>query len=291
MPSVLVVDDTAVDRQLAGGLLEKSPNLTVSFAENGMQALELIQQSCPDLVVTDLQMPEMDGLQLLTSITQSHPEVPVILMTAHGSEVVAAQALANGAASYVPKHSLADNLVETVTHILSMSVTDQRYSRLIQCSTKTEFEFELDNAPELIEPLVELVQQVASSMHLCDSTGRIRIGVALENAIENAMIRGNLELPKSNNDTDDSILVARQNDPTYRDRKVFVNALITRDQARFIIRDDGPGFDVQAMTNRDESEALRGAGRGLVLMRNFMDECDFNDRGNEVTLVKHCQRP
>jgi len=68
----------------------------------------------PDLVVTDWQMPEIDGLELVNTIGDKYPEVPVVLMTAHGSEVVAAQALANGAASFVPKSDLADNLVETV---------------------------------------------------------------------------------------------------------------------------------------------------------------------------------
>ena len=99
MPTVLVVDDAAVDRKLAGGLLERSPNLQVSYAENGNDALSQIKHQAPDLVLTDLQMPDIDGLQLVTSIGQDHPNIPVVLMTAHGSEVVAAQALANGAAS------------------------------------------------------------------------------------------------------------------------------------------------------------------------------------------------
>ena len=68
MAIVLVVDDTAVDRRLAGGLLEKSDNLEVVYANNGGEALDSIRQNAPDLVLTDLQMPDIDGLQLVTTI-------------------------------------------------------------------------------------------------------------------------------------------------------------------------------------------------------------------------------
>jgi len=288
MPTVLVVDDTAVDRKLAGGLLEKSPNLSVTYAENGNDALASIGNETPDLVLTDLQMPDIDGLELMTSIAKSNPEIPVVLMTAHGSEVVAAQALANGAASYVPKSELAENLVPTVTHILSMSVSDQRFSRLIQCSTKTEFEFDLDTDPELVEPLVEMIQQVVSSMNICDATGRIRIGVALENALENAMVRGNLEIPKSDFEQELSLIAARRTETPYTDRKVFVSASINRQGLKVVVRDNGPGFNIDDTPKPGDPAAFRnGGGRGLVLMRNFMDECNFNRQGNEVTMIKN----
>ncbi len=287
MPTILIVDDTAVDRRLAGGLLEKSPNLDVVFAENGRQALEMIQSSPPDLVLTDLQMPELDGLQLMTFVAKSHPGIPVVLMTAHGSEVVAAQALANGAASYVPKSELADNLVPTITHILAMSVTDQKFSRLIQCSEKIAFEFNLDTDTELIEPLVDLLQQVVSSMNLCDATGRIRIGVALENALENAIVRGNLEIPKGDSAQERKLIEARAKALPYSARKVYVSAQINNEMLHVVIRDQGPGFNIDNIPKPGDPAAFRnGRGRGLVLMRNFMDECNFNSAGNEVTVIK-----
>ena len=93
MSTVLVVDDTAVDRKLASRLLEKSGVLRVLDADGGQRALEIIAEQLPDVVVTDLQMPEMDGLQLVTAVQERFPEIPVVLMTAHGSEDNAALAL------------------------------------------------------------------------------------------------------------------------------------------------------------------------------------------------------
>lgn len=292
MPTVLIVDDTAVDRRLAGGLLEKESELEVKYAEDGEQALKVLEQDLPSLVVTDLQMPGVDGLALVTRINERYPSLPVVLMTAHGSEEIAAQALARGAASYVPKSELAHSLLETVLHILAMSESDQRYRQLIECSTKTEFEFELNNDVTHIEPLVDLVQQVIASMGLFDANGRVRVGVALEHALLNAMYRGNLELSGEEFPAlDQQAVFNRLAQSPFRDRKVFVRIQVTRGAAHFSIRDEGPGFDVSTIPESGDPDSFReGVGRGLVLISTFMDEVQFNDKGSEITMIKRRDR-
>src|SRR5688572_6531925 len=109
MPKVLVVDDAAVDRKLVGGLL-KAPNLTIEFAADGMEALAKIEVERPAIVVTDLVMPGMNGLELVGKIVAQYPALPVILMTGKGSEEIAVKALQAGASSYVPKSSLHNHL-------------------------------------------------------------------------------------------------------------------------------------------------------------------------------------
>ncbi len=286
MPTILVVDDTAVDRRLAGGLLENAPNVEVCYAENGKQALLQIGTQLPDLVVTDLQMPEIDGLELVTTIGEKYPDVPVVLMTAHGSEVVAAQALANGAASFVPKSELAENLLQTVMHILVMSESDSRYRKLVSCTIKTDFEFDLDNDPNIIDPLIDMVQQVAISQGLLTHNSRVQLGVALEHALLNSMIRGNLELSRAEMPVLSQAMVAeRRALEPYRNRRVYFRSLVTRDSAQFTIRDQGPVFDtstIPAATNPDSFKD--GAGRGLVLVQAFMDEVVFDATGNQLTM-------
>ena len=75
-----------------------------------------------------------------------------------------------------------------------MSRADRTYERLISCLNKCTFAFELDNDPALIDPLVDLVQQMVAGMRLTDATGRFRIGAALKEALLNAVYRGNLEI-------------------------------------------------------------------------------------------------
>jgi len=89
----------AVERVLVKGLLCKNPEYQVQLATNGLEA---IAAYTPDLVVTDLVMPEMDGLELVRTMRRRYPRVPVILMTAFGDESTAVGALEAGAASYIP---------------------------------------------------------------------------------------------------------------------------------------------------------------------------------------------
>src|SRR5436190_11689862 len=98
--TVLVVDDSAMDRLLASSLLESVGGWTVLTANNGVEALAELEKQKFDLVLTDLLMPEMDGLELVRAVRAKHPLVPVILMTGHGSEDIAIKALQGGAASY-----------------------------------------------------------------------------------------------------------------------------------------------------------------------------------------------
>ena len=127
MSKVLIVDDSPVDRRLAGKLLERRPEssndsgetgLVIVYASDGKEALEAIARETPDAVVTDLQMPEMNGLDLVLQVRARFPLVPVILMTAHGSEELAVRALTSGAASYVPKREMATDLLDTVESVI-----------------------------------------------------------------------------------------------------------------------------------------------------------------------------
>ena len=118
---VLVVDDSPIDRALAQRVLERQLRAVVHVADNGAAALESIEEAAPDVILTDLQMPEVDGLGLVEAIRRDHPFIPTILMTAHGSEEIAFAALRAGAASYVNKRNLAHRLAETVQDVLAIS--------------------------------------------------------------------------------------------------------------------------------------------------------------------------
>ncbi len=294
MATVLVVDDSAVDRRLVAGLL-KQANLQVELAENGKEALDCVRSMPVDLVVTDLQMPELDGLGLVRQIRDHGPYMPVILITAHGSEDLAIEALHAGAASYVPKSELAQSLAQVVEEVLALTRENRNYERLNKCQTRAEFTFLLENDTALVDPIVELVQQVITSLGLCDTTGKLRTGMALQQALTNAVVHGNLELTTEQvlesreamvTGRGPGLLAERQTIPPYRDRRVSVDVRINRDEARFVVRDEGPGFDISPFRQDGRSDAELKRGRGIRLMRMFMDELTYNEQGNEVTMVK-----
>src|SRR5947199_265730 len=160
--TILVADDSAMDRHLAGGILQKIPNWRVTFAGNGVEALQVLQRDPADLVLTDMLMPEMDGLELVQEIRLKYPSVPVILMTAHGSEDVAIQALQKGAASYVPKKSLARDLGETLDQVLAASQTNRNQRRILESLASLESRFILENDTGLVAPLVGHLEDTLS---------------------------------------------------------------------------------------------------------------------------------
>ncbi len=296
MTTILVVDDSAVDRALIGDLLGKRSQWTIENAANGREALARMKRAAPDVVVTDLQMPEMDGLELVGAVREQHPGVPVILITAYGSETLAVEALDQGAASYVPKSQLPDKLLNTVEKVLALARADRNYEQLIQCMTGAAFSFSLKNDAALMDPLVELVQQMLVGMQFCDSTERFQIGMALKEALTNALFHGSLGLnveqmqdvlDKLRRGEKVEVVKDPRSEPPYRDRRIFVNIRLSPCEVRFVVRDEGPGFDVTAVPDSRDPAALEpGRGRGLAIMRNFMDEVRFNAAGNEVTMVK-----
>jgi CheY-like chemotaxis protein/anti-sigma regulatory factor (Ser/Thr protein kinase) len=294
MYRILVVDDSYVDRRLIGGLLTRRGDYDIRYANDGREALSVIESHAPDLVITDLVMPEMDGLELVRLVRAGHPHVPVILMTAYGNESTAAEALELGAASYVPKASQAERLVETVERVLARAKAARSQEQLMGCLAEIQCTFQLENDPALIPALVDLFEQTLVGIPLSDATGRVRLGVALEEALLNALYHGNLELGERQlaearseltHEQFTAMIEDRRQQPPYCDRKIHVEANISPFGARFVIRDGGPGFR-QVIESEEALPFENGRNRGLRLMRTLMDEVTYNETGNEVVLFK-----
>jgi CheY-like chemotaxis protein/anti-sigma regulatory factor (Ser/Thr protein kinase) len=296
MATVLVVDDSPVDRRLAGKLLEKNPQLAVDYAAHGGDALRQMEQRMPDLVLTDLQMPNMDGLRLVETIRRLYPLVPVIIMTAHGSEDVAVKALMSGAAGFVPKGGLGGALVATVESVLTLVRKKRGHDRLMDCIGSGEAVLTLPSDRSLFTPLVEHVQHLVSAVGLVDETGSLRVALAMEEALVNALYHGNLGLSPAEIEAANSAFHQSGQDvlpdhvsPAWRERKIHVRVEFSREQVTFTIRDEGPGFNpanIPAPTDPLNFSGESPAGRGLVLIRMFMDEVSFNESANEIRLSK-----
>ncbi|HZY30510.1 MAG TPA: sigma-54 dependent transcriptional regulator, partial [Candidatus Methylomirabilis sp.] len=102
MGRVLVVDDEQAMREFLTMLLEKQGHRVITAAE-GEQALQLVAEEPPDLVISDLRMPNVDGIALLAGIRKQYPELPVILITAYASSDSTIQAMRLGADDYITK--------------------------------------------------------------------------------------------------------------------------------------------------------------------------------------------
>lgn len=291
--SVLVVDDSAMDRHLAGAIVQKMGGWQASFATQGLEALALLEKDRFDVVLTDMLMPEMDGLQLVQAIRGKYPLVPVILMTAHGSEDIAIQALQKGAASYVPKKSLSRDLAETLEQVLAASKTKQQEVRLLARLGHLETTFLLENDTSLIPALVGHIEEDINRLKLAEPGGLVLLGVALHEALTNAILHGNLELDSAMREVDEKeyyrLSVCRRSQEPYSDRRVHVTARLTREEMIFTIRDQGMGFDPNTLPDpTDPSNLGKVSGRGLLLIQTFMDRVFHNENGSSITMIKRC---
>src|SRR5262249_54870444 len=168
MPSVLVVDDSMMDRHLAVELLRKTPDFTVFEAVDGRDARWKPDLHAPDLVVTDMMMPNMNGLELVSEVKEQYPLIPIILMTSQGSEEIAVQALQKGASSYVPKRILASELLEIVDRVLTAADEVRGRTRLMNRMARCEYSFTLENQLDLVSTLSSFLREEAIRLRLCN---------------------------------------------------------------------------------------------------------------------------
>lgn len=120
--NILVVDDQADFAKGLKRLIEgEFKHVTVHVAFSGEQALDILGQMPTSLMVTDLQMPDMDGLQVLAAALEQNPSLSAVMLTAHGSIETAVEALKVGAYDFVTKPIEPDNLFRIVAKGLERS--------------------------------------------------------------------------------------------------------------------------------------------------------------------------
>lgn len=291
MAEVLVVEDSPDQAALMAALLEAAGHATRS-ASSAEAALEKIERHRPDVVVTDLVMPGMDGLELVEAVRGLIPDLPMVLVTAFGSNEIASRALKQGAASYVPKERLADELAATVESVLGLARESQKQAQLLESLTESRFRFEVPNEENLIPGLVEFLQDRICCHHpKCDENQLMQIGIALQEALRNAMHHGNLEVSselRQHSVADYNAKVEeRLGEDAYASRRVSVEVKLAGGVFICSVLDQGPGFDPSAVPDpTHEENLLKTSGRGLFLIATFMDSVDYNESGNEIVMTK-----
>ena len=169
---ILIVDDSPTQLRQMQMVLEKD-GFSVETAVDGKAAFEAIQANAPRMVVTDLQMPEMNGLELTAAITESMPSIPVILTTSEGSEDIAAKALRAGASSYVPKRDLVSSLIPVVRQVLAVNQAAQSVREVRQFAVESSITLLLENNESLIPHVIARLELTLVELNLFDEGDRM----------------------------------------------------------------------------------------------------------------------
>ena len=165
---ILVVDDKQMMRDSVGATLQRAGFLVIA-ASNGKAALDMVAKHRPSAVVTDLKMPEMDGLELLKNLRQADDQLPVVLMTAYGKINDAVTAMKEGAFDFIQKPFEGDQLVVVMKRAV-------KHRQLVQENTA------LKKVTPMLEEMPTMIgvsqgmRQVAHQIHqIANSSGTVLI--------------------------------------------------------------------------------------------------------------------
>jgi DNA-binding NtrC family response regulator len=160
--SVLVVEDNDLERQITAETLREE-GFAVEEAANGRRAMELLQLSRFDVVLTDLMMPGMTGEELLVKVKERYPAAQVVILTAHGSIDSAVKATKEGAFNYLTKPTDRETLVIAVARAAELAIEKQENLILRrEVAGKLQVEGIIGQDPAIMD-IIRIVQKVAPS--------------------------------------------------------------------------------------------------------------------------------
>ena len=116
--NILVCDDAAFMRMMIKDILTKNGYNVAGEAENGLKAIEKFNETKPDLVLMDITMPEMDGIQALKKIKELDPAANVIMCSAMGQQAMVIEAIQSGAKDFIVKPFQAERVLEAVKKVI-----------------------------------------------------------------------------------------------------------------------------------------------------------------------------
>jgi DNA-binding NtrC family response regulator len=118
---ILVIDDELDMLMLLRMIIEDNTNYEVETTNNPSEALKLLTEKDYNLVISDLKMPGMDGIELFDELSEIRPNVPVIIMTAYGSLETSEDAMKKGVADFITKPFRKDSILFTINRVLELA--------------------------------------------------------------------------------------------------------------------------------------------------------------------------
>ncbi len=236
-------------------------------------------------------MPRMDGLTLLQEIKKIDPGAAVILMTGHGNEEILLKALQGGATNFFKKPFNVRALIREIHKIFQYkteAVRSYLFSPYLLEETKS-FALTTGNAP-----YYPVVNQITLQLPCLLADAEIlNLKIGIEEMITNAIEHGNLGISFEEKSAAieegrlGDLLADRLARADNAQKRVFISSRLSQESFRITIRDEGGGFDWRNLPALLPENLLAYSGRGIFLTKIYYDEVNYNDDGNEVTLVKN----
>ena len=271
---LLVDDDPAVHDLLAAVL--RRPEWRIDSAYDGLDGLAHAEARPYDLILTDVRMPGMDGLELLRRIRERRPDAKVMVMTADSTPANIVRAIRDQAFSYFSKPFSPSAVAEMIAHAVNSN--HWRDDIEVMSASAIWVSLRLRCKMETADRLMQFVREMEMDLPPHE---RENIAAAFRELLMNAIEHGG------------------GSDP---DKRVQVTYVRTTRALIYLIQDPGKGFSFDAIehaaiANPPDDPArhlqiradkgVRPGGFGILLTRNLVDELIYNEKGNEVLFIKY----
>jgi two-component system, NarL family, response regulator DegU len=139
--NIAIVDDHAMFREGLIGLLKEFPEFKVMFeASSGKELMEQLKKQAPEIILMDIKMPDMDGIEATEEVKRKYPEIKIIVLTMHNSEEIIYDIIKKGANGFLQKDKSVEQLLDTIYHVI-----DKNYYFSEQISKTVANGFAIEN--------------------------------------------------------------------------------------------------------------------------------------------------
>ncbi len=294
--TVLVLDHSSGVNSRSIGHLHPLGTVTAVSVPGHADAVRILEKQTPEFILVEHRDGSTSPLEWLTQVRSHSPRVPVALIEGAGGEQLLVEALQAGAAGWDSRSHFEHFLKPILGKFLALARQDGRYHGLAGYLIEHETCLELGNDQTLLPVILGVLQEELLSSKLWGQSECVQAGIALGEALMNALYHGNLEVSSILRNSDErayfDLAESRRSQMPYKDRRIHVNVRIDDEQATFVVRDEGAGFDITSLPDpTDPANLEKGSGRGVLLMRSFMDKVFFNVAGNQVVMIKRARVP
>tara|TARA_B100001057_G_scaffold298006_1_gene298237 strand:- start:1699 stop:2862 length:1164 start_codon:yes stop_codon:yes gene_type:complete len=159
MAKILIIEDEkAIRNVLSNILIEEDKNYEVDTAENGLEGFEMLTQNIYDLILCDIKMPKMDGMELLEKAMAIQPDIPIVMISGHGDLHTAVESIKKGAFDYISKPPDLNRLLHTIRNGLDRK-TLVVHNKVLRKKVSKKYEM-VGNSSEL-QKIHEMIERVA----------------------------------------------------------------------------------------------------------------------------------
>ncbi len=287
---ILVIENHEPSREHLQVLLTKE-GYDVAVASNGKEGLEAHNKHKPDLIISDIRMPYIDGLSVLRQLRKEASDVFFVIITAHGNEKSAAQAIKHGVHDYLIKPFENKELLRVVSKCANV-LQSRHFAKAsggndIFKFIRTQFSTDYNYIPKIVG---RLVSQISVNI---DSDKKSKIEMGLHELITNSIEHGNLEITSLEKTEAyksfafEKLCKQRMKNKKLADRKVTVDYHQKKDVLIWKITDEGNGFNWEEILDpTDESHLLEPTGRGIFFTKYYFDYIRYIGKGNIVKVKK-----